>query len=341
LNIAENCNNISKEDWDSFETSWDFKHHPLLNHIAEHKQNWSLEAAYNQWEKEALDRFNQLKANEEELNRIFINLYGLQDELTPEEDDKDVTVRKADKTRDIKSFLSFFIGCVLGRYSLDIDGLAYAGGQWNDDNYHSFKPNKENIIVLTERNYFGDQRDVINRLQQFLIATFGKNSLQANLNFIAESLNSDKFEKGYDAKSIVREYFLKDFYKDHCKIYQKRPIYWEINSGRRNGFKALFYLHRYDQNTMSVARESMHELQKYYENNRRAAKQQLLTEIDKKVIKQLKKEVKQLDDKLDEIIKFDSSVQHIANKKITIDLDDGVLINHQKVQESEKLLSKI
>ncbi|WP_328285039.1 BREX-1 system adenine-specific DNA-methyltransferase PglX [Liquorilactobacillus vini] len=331
----------SKQDWDSFETSWDFKHHPLLNHIAEHKQNWSLKAAYDQWAKEALDRFNQLKSNEEELNRIFIDLYGLQNELTSEEDDKDVTVRKADKERDIKSLLSYFVGCVFGRYSLDIEGLAYAGGQWNDDNYRSFKPNKDNLILLMDKDYFGDQRDIINRLQQFLIVIFGKKNLSDNLNVIAEALNSKKLQRGIKAKDIIREYFIKGFYKDHCKIYQKRPIYWEINSGRNNGFKALFYLHRYDQNAMSIAREKLHELQNYYESNQKADKQQLLIEKDKKVIKQLKKEVEQLNKKLDEIIKFDTPLQHIAGEKIEIDLDDGVLINHQKVQGKEKLLSKI
>jgi 16S rRNA G966 N2-methylase RsmD len=332
---------IAKQDWDSFETSWDFKHHPLLNHIAEHKQNLSLKAAYDQWEKEALDRFNQLKSNEEKLNRIFIDLYGLQDELTPEEDDKDVTVRKADKERDIKSFLSYFVGCVFGRYSLDVEVLTYAGGQWNDDNYQSFKPNKDNLILLTDKDYFGDQRDLINRLQQFLIVIFGKENLSDNLTFIAEALDSKKLHRGIEARDIIREYFIKDFYKDHCKIYQKRPIYWEINSGRNNGFKALFYLHRYDQNTMSIAREKLHELQNYYESNQKADKQQLLIEKDKKVIKQLKKEVEKLNKELDEIIKFDTPLQHVAGEKIKIDLDDGVLVNHQKVQGKEKLLSKI
>ncbi|EGF35447.1 putative Type II restriction enzyme, methylase subunit, partial [Lactobacillus helveticus MTCC 5463] len=174
---------LSKQDWDAFETSWDFQKSPLLTQNAA-----SLHQAYNSWSDEALTRFNQLKSNEEELNRIFINLYGLQDELTPEEDDKEVSVRKADQVRDIKAFLSYFIGCVFGRYSLDQDGLIYAGGDWDDSKYTTFKPNKENIILLTDRQYFDDDRDIIVRLKEFLTKTFDPETLTENMDFIAQTL---------------------------------------------------------------------------------------------------------------------------------------------------------
>ena len=192
--ISDKNIDISKQDWDAFETSWDFKCSPLLVNKAT-----TLEQAYNNWSQEALDRFNQLKANEEELNRIFIDLYSLQDELTPEEEDKEVSVRKADRVRDIKAFLSYFIGCVFGRYSLDQDGLAFAGGDWNASLYSTFKPNKENIILLTDRQYFDDERDIIVRLREFLSKTFDPEHLTDNMNFIAQTLDPKKFERGVSA----------------------------------------------------------------------------------------------------------------------------------------------
>lgn len=342
-NLSQNNISFAKADWDSFETSWDFKTHPFLTHIAEHKQNWTLESAYDQWEKEALDRFNHLKANEEELNRIFIDLYSLQDELTPEEEDKDVSVRKADKEKDVKSFLSYFIGCVFGRYSLDTPGLAYAGGEWDSTKYQTFVPNQDNVILLTDADYFHDQRDIINRLKEFLIATFGKNSLYKNLDFIGSVLDQNKFDKGFESQQIIRDYFLNDFYKkDHLKIYQKRPIYWELNSGKAKGFKALFYVHRYDADTMAMIRSGyLHELQDAYENTLQMRLGQLDNETDKKIVKKLDKEINNLKKQITEVVKFDQDLQHIASQAIKIDLDDGVIVNHSKVQADSRILTPI
>ena len=333
----------SKADWDSNETSGGFKQHPFLSHIAEHKQNWTIEAAYTQWEQESLDRFNQLKANEEELNKIFIDLYGLQDELTPEEDDKDVSVRKADKERDVKSFLSYFIGCVFGRYSLDTEGLAFAGGEWDSSKYHSFVPNEDNVIVLTDEDYFGYQRDIINRLKEFLTVTFGQKNLYQNLDFIASVLDQKKLDKGFESQQIIRDYFLNDFFKkDHLKIYQKRPIYWELNSGKAKGFKALIYQHRYSANTMAMIRsEYLHELQDAYENSLKFKERQRDNETDKKMIKIFEKEITNLNKKITELVKFDQELQHVASQQIEIDLDDGVVVNHKKVQADTKILTPI
>lgn len=333
----------SKADWDSNETSGGFKQHPFLSHIAEHKQNWTIEAAYAQWEKESLDRFNQLKSNEEELNKIFIDLYGLQDELTPEEDDKDVSVRKADKERDVKSFLSYFIGCVFGRYSLDSEGLAFAGGEWDSSKYHSFVPNEDNVIVLTDEDYFGDQRDIINRLKEFLTVTFGQKNLYQNLDFIASVLDQKKLDKGIESQQIIRDYFSNDFFKkDHLKIYQKRPIYWELNSGKAKGFKALIYQHRYSANTMAMIRsEYLHELQDAYENSLKFKERQRDNETDKKMIKIFEKEITNLNKKITELVKFDQELQHVASQQIEIDLDDGVVVNHKKVQADTKILTPI
>ncbi|WP_244057169.1 BREX-1 system adenine-specific DNA-methyltransferase PglX, partial [Ligilactobacillus pabuli] len=343
VSIVKSNIQITSSDWNIFENSWDYKKHPFLSHIAEHKQNWTIEAAYDQWEQESLDRFNQLKANEEELNKIFIDLYGLQDELTPEEEDKDVSVRKADKERDIKSFLSYFIGCVFGRYSLDSEGLAFAGGEWDSSKYHSFVPNEDNVIVLTDDDYFGDQRDVIHRLKGFLTVTFGKENLYQNLDFIASALDQKKLDKGVESQQIIRDYFLNDFFKkDHLKIYQKRPIYWEISSGKAKGFKALIYQHRYDVNTMAMVRsEYLHELQGAYENALKVKENQKDNETDKKMVKIFEKEITSLNKKITELVKFDQELQHVASQQIDIDLDDGVVVNHKKVQADTKILTPI
>lgn len=327
---------LSQQDWNAFETSWDFQKSPLLTQNAA-----SLHQAYNSWSNEALTRFNQLKSNEEELNRIFINLYGLQDELTPEEDDKEVSVRKADQVRDIKAFLSYFIGCVFGRYSLDQDGLVYAGGDWDDSKYTTFKPNKENIILLTDRQYFDDDRDIIVRLKEFLTKTFDPETLTENMDFIAQTLEPKKFERGTSAEDIIRTYFLNDFYKDHAKIYQKRPIYWEFNSGRNKGFKALMYLHRYNTEQLPMVRHYLHELQPAMND---------LIEVDQNLLDQettasakskYRKTIATLNKQMNEIMKYDQILDHLSQSPVDLDLDDGVLVNHDKLQQGEKLLSKL
>lgn len=332
---------LSKSDWDAFETSWDFQRSPLLSHVTEHNHNWLLSEAFTTWQTETQDRFNQLKSNEEELNRIFINLYGLQDELTPKEEDKDVSIRLADRERDIKDFLSYFIGCIFGRYSLDTDGLAYAGGNWDADKYVSFKPNENNLLMLTDTQYFDDERDVIVRLREFLTKTFGADTVNDNLNFIAESLDANKYAKGTDSETIIRNYFINDFFKDHDKKYSKRPIYWEFNSGHSKGFKALMYLHRYDTGELAMVRQNMHNLQAGM-NSRLSVTQKLLDAetvsknktIDRRIIANLKKQI-------DEIVKYDQILGSLSANPVDLDLDDGVLVNHAKLQNGYKLLSKL
>lgn len=334
--ISKRSLTLSQQDWNAFETSWDFQKSPLLTQNAV-----SLDQAYTNWSNEALTRFNQLKFNEEALNRIFINLYGLQDELTPEEDDKEVSVRKADQVRDIKAFLSYFIGCVFGRYSLDQDGLVYAGGDWDDSKYTTFKPNKENIILLTDRQYFDDDRDIIVRLKEFLTKTFDPETLTENMGFIAQTLEPKKFERGTSAEDIIRTYFLNDFYKDHAKIYQKRPIYWEFNSGRNKGFKALMYLHRYNTEQLPMVRHYLHELQPAMND---------LIEVDRNLLDQettasakskYRKTIATLNKQMNEIMKYDQILDHLSQSPVDLDLDDGVLVNHEKLQQGEKLLSKL
>lgn len=334
--IVKNLIIFSKKDWNAFETSWNFKRSPLLTTNAS-----TLQQAYNNWSQEASDRFNQLKSNEEELNKIFIDLYGLQDELTPEEDDKEVSVRKADQVRDIKAFLSYFIGCVFGRYSLDKDGLAYAGGDWDASDYQTFIPNKDNIILLTDRQYFEDSRDIIVRLKEFLSKTFKPDHLSDNMNFIAQTLDLKKFEKGTNAEQIIRDYFLNDFYKDHSKIYQKRPIYWEFSSGRNKGFKALMYLHCYTPDQLAMVRHYLHDLQPAMNDLINVDQNLLDQETTASAKSKYRKTISTLNKQMAEMVKYDQILDHLSQSPVDLDLDDGVLVNHDKLQQDEKLLSNL
>ena len=337
--IVQNSVSLSQEDWDSCETSWNFCKVVLTNHIAEHHRNWTVEAAFNQWKEEADKRFKQLKANEEELNRIFIDLYGLQDELAPEEEDKDVSVRRADLSRDIKAFMSYFVGCVFGRYSIDTPGLAYAGGDWDDSKYKTFLPNEDDVIVLTDDDYFGDNRDVVNRFKEFLSATFGAEHLDENMQFIAVALG----KRGSSSEEIIRAYLRDNFFKkDHLSTYQKRPIYWELNSGRNGGFKALMYLHRYDKNTMAMIRTKyLHPLQEAYERRLDQLKSFEANEQQTRQRNAIKKQITTITKQLDELVKYDEKLQHVANLHIDLDLDDGVLVNHAKAQADTKIFTPL
>ena len=322
-NVNENIL-MAKKDWDSYETSWDFKKHPLLN------GSTTVQLAFEKCQKECDYRFNQLRSNEEELNRIFIDIYGLQDELSPEVEDKDITIRKADLQRDIKSFISYAVGCMLGRYSLDVEGLAYAGGEWDDSKYKTFIPDVDNIIPITDEEYFDD--DIVCRFVDFVKVVYGKDTLEENLEFIASVLGG----KGKSSRKIIRNYFIKDFYKDHCKIYKKRPIYWLFDSGKQNGFKALIYMHRYDRDTVGRVRtDYLHKTQNAIEGALKNAEYIISSStstVDKaKADKDRDKYIKQLN----EIKIYDQALAHVALKRIEIDLDDGVKHNYQLFQEVE------
>ena len=399
---VEDCIQRCKDEWDSFETSWDFEEHPFARwskglwdctNIAASmdyfygghpKVSCPIELCFMLWQGECNERFNKLKSNEEELNRIFIDIYGLQNELTPEVEDKDITVRKADLQRDMRSFVSYSVGCMFGRYSLDREGLVFAGGDFDntywkfkgqaalDENgyaieggyagmsmasYHyprfkdsdywgsatklRFEPDADNCIPITDTAYFED--DIVGRFCEFVKVVYGEDTLEANLEYIAKALGN----KGNTSRDIIRNYFLNDFFKDHCKIYQKRPIYWLFDSGKQNGFKALVYMHRWNADTIGNMRvEYLHRIQRTYEkeiereqdtidnttNNRdRAA----ATKRKEKLLKQLK-----------EAKDYDVKVAHLALSRPDIDLDDGVKVNYEKVQTAQdgkklQILAKI
>jgi hypothetical protein len=329
---------ISKLDWDMHETSWDFKRSPLL----ENKVNGRIETAYENYKREVNERFAKIKENEEELNRIFIEIYELQDELTPDVPDKDITVAKIfDKKKDIyeeikgnkyimtrervvKNFLSYFVGCAMGRYSLDEEGLAFAGGEFDSSKYISFKADKDGIIAITDQEYFED--DIVELFVKFLRVTLGEEHLNENLDFIASEL---KGKNNDSSREKIRNYFLNDFYEDHCKMYQKRPIYWQYDSGKNGACRGLFYLHRYDKDTFAKIRINyVFEVQDRYK--------QELVRVEKAIVQasgeekiQLEKRANALKKKIIESQQFEEKVQHIADSYIEIDLDDGVVENYK------------
>lgn len=480
---VDNCIYIYKSDWDAFETSWDFTKHPLVVNsdqcivnsessantqlTTNHSSLATIAQAYQRWEEETNARFTQLKANEEELNRIFIDIYGLQDELTPEVEDKDVTVRKADLQRDIKSLLSYAVGCMFGRYSLDVEGLAYAGGEfsdqwvvisdqcyrreviekyvaqelqraygmaevnvtdgrdlsfseviaergviftfgsdeksssvdsikyrrgtskklyegicelsfnserikcgignatydlcspeilnaitsgssvelvqrgWQDADsidwqtiHYTLKTNhygadEDNVIPITDEDYFED--DIIGRLIAWLKVVYGAETLEENLRFIADALGTS----GDTARQKIRNYFLKDFFNDHCKIYQKRPIYWLYDSGKQNGFKALIYMHRYDADTSGQVRaEYLGKMEETYESEINRMQDIMDNGAGREVALAGKRKEK-LQKQLHECRDYDAVLGHIALASIAIDLDDGVKVNYVKVQTAK------
>lgn len=333
--IVENTVICSEKDWNSFETSWDFKKHPLVSYSTN-----KMSMAFEMWSKECAERFNQLKANEEELNRIFIDIYGLQDELTPEVEDKDVTVRKADLQRDIKSLISYAVGCMFGRYSLDEEGLAYAGGEWDNSKYNTFIPDEDNCIPITDEEYFED--DIVGLFCAWLKKVYGEDTLEENLDFIANALGN----KGKTSREVIRNYFLTDFIKDHIKTYQKRPIYWLFDSGKQNGFKALVYMHRWNADTIGNVRvEYLHRIQRVYEKEIIRMQEIIDNSHDNKEISNATKRKEKLQKQIKETKDYDAKIAHLALSRIDIDLDDGVKVNYEKVQTADgkkmQILAKI
>ena len=336
--IVKECVKISTWDWDSFETSWNFKRHPLISIIPcnsvlfDNVENIDLAECYTCWENECNERFNQLKASEEELNRIFIDIYGLQDELTPEVDDKDVTVRKADLQRDIKSLISYAVGCMFGRYSMNEEGLVYAGGEWDDSKYTTFIPDADNIIPVTDEEYLED--DIVSRFCTWVKTAFGAKSLETNLDFIAKALGN----KGDTSREIIRNYFLNDFFKDHCNTYSvtgsgKRPIYWLFDSGKQNGFKALVYLHRYNADTIGNVRvDYLYRMQRVYESEIGRMQDTIDNSKNSREVSLATKRKEKLQKQLKECREYDEKIGHLALARIELDLDDGVKVNYRKVQ---------
>ena len=322
--LVEECILYTKLDWDSYETSWDFQKHPLICRVS------TVEEAFNLWKSDCDFRFNTLKVNEEKLNSIIINIYGLQNEMCPEVECKDITICKADLARDIRSFISYAVGCMLGRYSLDEEGLIYAGGEWNSSRYKIFFPDDDNCIPITDEEYFSD--DIVNRFIEFVKTVYSADTLEENLDFIANALGN----KGDTSREVIRNYFLKDFYADHLKVYQKRPIYWLFDSGKQNGFKALIYMHRYDADTVGRVRtDYLHKAQKYVETAMQSAQYTIDNATSASEKSKATKAVTKYTKQLAEMKIYDEAIAHVANQRIEIDLDDGVKVNYAEFQGVE------
>ncbi len=340
--FSDGAISLSQKDWDSYETSWDFQRHPMV-------ARGRVADAYAAWKGDCESRFQKLKANEEELNRIFIDIYGLQDELTPEVAERDVTVHRIYDSKDdvpesmkgssyvrtrrdeVVSLISYAVGCMFGRYSLDAPGLAYAGGDWDPSKYVTFPADADAVIPICDDEYFPD--DIVGRFVTFVKTVYGEEYLEENLSFLAGALGG----KG-SARDVLRSYFLNDFYKDHCKTYQKRPIYWLFDSGKKNGFKALVYMHRYGRDTIARIRtDYVHEQQARYRTAITDLENRLDAAAGSEKVK-LTKRLKALEDQAAEIHDYEEKIHHLADRMIEIDLDDGVKVNYAKFQD---VLAKI
>lgn len=291
------------------------------------------------WEAECEERFNRLKANEEELNRIFAEIYDMVGEVPIEVEDKYVSVRKADLQREIRSLLSYAVGCMMGRYSLDEEGLILADQGATRDDYLAripnprFMPDDDGIIPVTDEDYFGDD-DIVAHTVEFLKAAYGEETLEANLRYIADALGGE----GKPSRDVIRQYFLKDFYPDHLQVYKKRPIYWMLDSGKKNGFKAIIYMHRYTPDMLARIRtDYVHETQERYRTQIANLEDQLQGAAKGQAVK-LQKQLKKLSEQLRECSEFEEKVHHLADRMIEIDLDDGVKVNYAKFQD---VLAKI
>lgn len=317
--IVEDCISLVKEDWDYFENSWDYRRHPLA-------YGTSIEDEFSRWSASREKAFEALKEKETQLNEIFIHTYGLDGYLNPEVADADVSIRKADLKRDIRTFISYAVGCMFGRYSLDVEGVVYAGGNWDISKYSSYQPDKDNIIPISDDEYFDD--DIVELFVKFVKVLYGEANLEKNLLFIANALGG----KG-TSRELIRNYFINEFYSDHCAAYSstgsgKRPIYWLFDSGKKNGFKCLVYIHRYQSDTLARIRtDYVHEQQSRYRTAITETESRLATATSSERVK-LSKQLKDLNEQADEIRQYEEKIHHLADQMIGLDMDNGVKQNY-------------
>lgn len=322
ISIVDNNIQISKDDWDSFETSWDFQEHPLLRF----KENSKVSDSFNKWKEYKQEQFNKLKANEEELNKLFIEIYGLKDEMDEKIEDKDITLKGALETEKdcIKSLLSYAVGCMLGRYSLDEKGLAFAGGEFDSSKYKTLEVDEDGVLPILSDTWFED--DIVEEFKRFLKKAFGELYFNENMQYIADVLGRKGSESAEDR---IRTYYLKDFYKDHLQTYKKRPIYWMFTSGKEKAFNCLMYLHRYDKTTLSrIRKDYLHEYQAKLDRAKAQAEDEGNVKLNSLYSKYQS-----------EILEYDRNLQVLADSQIELDLDDGVKVNYAKFKgllEAEK-----
>jgi len=326
IELAKRCIELGKIDYDSFELSWNFEMHPFVKY-----GEMTIEKAFDLWADECKKRFIELKKKEGEINRFFIELYDMGRYMTEDNEDKYVSIHLADSKTDIISFISYAVGCMFGRYSLDVSGLTYAGGEWDSSKYKTFQPDKDAIIPICDDEYFDD--DIVGRFVKFVEVVYGKDKLEDNLKFIADALGGNG-----TSREIIRNYFINDFYSDHVKSYQKRPIYWLFDSGKKNGFKCLIYMHRYQPDTIARIRtDYVHEQQSRYKTS--------IADLESRIVDSSASDRIKLNKRLDilkaqdeELRIYEEKIHHLADQMIEIDLDDGVKVNYAKFQD---VLAKI
>lgn len=311
---------IAKKEWDSFETSWNFKRHFLV------REGHRLSEIYSVWQQECEDRYNTLKKNEEEINSLFIELYGLEDELTSEVEEKYISITRADKQRDIKSLVSYIVGCIMGRYSYQKDGLVIAS-KFMADMSDVVGVDNDNIIPITDEEYLED--DIVSCFCKWIAVFFGQEYVEENLQFVSEALG----EKGGSSREIIRNYFLKSYFAEHKKNYQKHPIYWLFDSGKQNGFKALIYMYRYNADTIGNLRvDYLHRMERIYESEINRMQDTIDNSSNAREVTAATKRKEKLQKQLKECQEYDEKIGHLALSRIDIDLDDGVKVNYEKVQ---------
>ncbi|WP_078427950.1 BREX-1 system adenine-specific DNA-methyltransferase PglX [Alkalihalobacterium alkalinitrilicum] len=323
--LTSKCIEISKQDWDLHETSWDFSLHPFLYDKCKAS---TLQETFDRWKSLTNDQFSRLKMYEEQLNEIFIQIYGLEKHVTPEIQDKDIVLTMANVEKDVRSFISYAVGCMFGRYSLDEKGLVFAGDAFESHRYQTYATDAENVIPITDEEYFDD--DIVTRFVEFVKVVYGRDKLEENLQFIAEAVNKKSTES---SRQAIRRYFIKDFFKDHVQVYKKRPIYWLFDSGKQNGFKALVYLHRYDEGLVARVRtEYLHLIQRKYETELERLDTIIESDVSTREYTEAKKRKETIQKQIIECQQYDQAIAHVANKRIQLNLDHGIKSNYAKFQ---------
>ena len=321
--LSKKCIRLSKDDWDQDEMSWDFIKNPLLS-------GDSIEEAFRNYSRENARRKESLIAIEEKINRFFVQKFGLGDECLKQE--KSYGIVELNQNTAIRQLLSYAVGCIFGRYSLDKEGVIYTGSGWNDLNYQTFIPDLDNIVPITDEEYLED--DIVSRLCAWLKVAYGDGRLEKNLDYIAKALGN----KGDSSREFIRNYFLNNFFKDHCQTYSvtgsgKRPIYWLFDSGKQNGFKALIYLHRYTPDIIGNLRiDYLHRMQRIYESEISRMQDMIDHNTNAREVAKATKRREKLTKQLKECREYDEKLAHLALSRIELDLDDGVKVNYRKLQ---------